>query len=130
MRGRRAERREGSPNGLERIGGGEGATVGYPCVTVRTPAVVICITAFVLLAGVVASAWPVGKCRTVVTRNVCYIDARAVWHVSRVVSGIWANTVFDVWLLRHYRAHKSLRAFKVPRLCAGGLRLLSAAVPI
>ena len=33
---------------------------------------------------------------TTVARNVCYIDVRVVWHVSRVVSGIYADTVSDV----------------------------------
>ena len=30
--------------------------------------------------------------------NVCYVDVRAVWwHVSRVVSGIWADAISDAW---------------------------------
>ena len=64
-----------------------------------------------------------------IVTSVC-LDVRAVWHVSRVVSGIRANTDSDVWLLRRHRAHKRLRAVKVPRFCACGLRLLSAAVLI
>ena len=32
---------------------------------------------------------------TIVARNVCYVDVRAVWRVSRVVSDIWADTVSD-----------------------------------
>ena len=32
---------------------------------------------------------------TIVARNVIYVDVRAVWRVSRVVSGIRADTVSD-----------------------------------
>ena len=32
---------------------------------------------------------------TIVARNVCYVDVRAVWRVARVVSGIRADTVSD-----------------------------------
>ncbi len=32
---------------------------------------------------------------TIVARNVIYVDVRAVWRVSRVVSGILADTVSD-----------------------------------
>ena len=115
--------------------------VGYPCVAVCTPAVVICIRACVL-ARVLNTLIRLGvrvdvgvfppvasrKCRPVVTWKVCYVDVRAVWHVSRVVSGVRANTISEVWLLWRHRAHERLRAFKVPRLCACELRLLSAAV--
>ena len=38
-----------------------------------------------------------GASLTVVTRSVYYVDVLAVWHVSRVVSGIRANTISDVW---------------------------------
>ena len=30
-------------------------------------------------------------------RSVYYVDILAVWHVSRVISGMWANTISDVW---------------------------------
>ena len=33
---------------------------------------------------------------TIVAQNVFYVDVRAVWRVSRVVSGIRAHTVSDV----------------------------------
>jgi hypothetical protein len=34
--------------------------------------------------------------QTIVARNVCYVDVRAEWRVSRAVSGIRADTVSDV----------------------------------
>ena len=38
---------------------------------------------------------PLLGCPTIVARDVCYEDVRAVWCVSRVVSGIRADTVSD-----------------------------------
>ena len=36
-----------------------------------------------------------GATLTIVARNVCYVDVRAVWHVFHVVSSIRADTVSD-----------------------------------
>ena len=35
--------------------------------------------------------------QTLVKRNVCYADVRAVWHVFHVASGIQTTTVSDAW---------------------------------
>ena len=39
--------------------------------------------------------------------NVCYVDDRALYRISRVVSGIWANTISDPMSVDADRPRKS-----------------------
>ena len=42
--------------------------------------------------------------------NVCYVDVRVLQRISRVASGIWADTISDAWPMRIVRVRAKSRA--------------------